>query len=72
MTKRTREQRLMEMCHQLAEALSEWPCGWHNPAASGGLHFQVDYTVAKARRMGKLHDKASALLVEMKAGEGQG
>ena len=39
---------------ELYLALTEWPCGWHNEKAGGGLHYQVDYTVAKARRMARV------------------
>lgn len=44
---------------QLMNALSEWPIDW-DARGSGREHYQVDYTVAKARRMAKVWDSANA------------
>lgn len=51
----------------LGMALTEWPMGWHSETAGGGQHFEVDYTVAKARRMEKVLYAATRAFPELAA-----
>ena len=56
------EQTYLKMIQALVDALTEWPHGWHDDKASGRKEYEVFYTVAKARRMGRLVDRAQEIL----------